>query len=68
MAFKMLSMNLAICYYGKGFCLPKFLNTPFEINVNIALWLTSVIRAFKSQLSLVEEGRLFDKYFPNSEL
>ena len=62
-------MNLAVCQFGTGFCLPKFLNIPFEINVSIALWLTFSHQSFRK---LVEfDGRretVFEKYFPYSEL
>ena len=36
---------------GMGFCLPKFLNMLFEINVNIALWLTFSHQSFQKSRS-----------------
>ena len=62
-------MNIAVCKFRTGFCLPKFLNVPFESNVNSAPWLTFSRQSFQESVGF--GGRretVFDKYFHNSEM
>ena len=62
-------MNLAVCQFGTGFCLPKFINIPFEINVSSALWLTISHQSFQESVEFGgRKETLFDKYFDNSEM